>query len=227
MSPRVVKEADERRAELLDTARRLFAQRGYDNVPVQAITAEVGVAKGTFYHYFASKDELLDALIERQAQALIVEAQRCLADRRGDAAAKLRAVIATFEVWKMENWDVVEAMMRALYSDANIALRQRYLDYDFEVVRRILATVIAEGAAVGTFETFDPDGAAEAVMWLWRGMNRPIAMALLASRGAEGAEFAIAKLQISEAAIEHILGARPGSLAIYDYEMVRRALNGP
>jgi AcrR family transcriptional regulator len=227
MSPRVVKEADERRAELLDTAQRLFAQGGYDNVPVQAITAEVGVAKGTFYHYFASKDELLDALIERQAQALIVEAQRCLADCRGDAAAKLRAVIATFEVWKMENWDVVEAMMRALYLDANIALRQRYLDYDFEAVRRILATVIAEGAAAGTFETFDPDGAAEAVMWLWRGMNRPIAMALLASQGAEGAEFAIAKLQISEAAIEHILGARPGSLAIYDYEMVRRALTGP
>ena len=222
--PRVVKEADERRAELLDTAAALFAARGYDNVPVQAITEEVGVAKGTFYHYFASKDALLDALIERQTDLLIAEAERRLAECGGDAVVKLRVVIDTFAGWKMDNWAVVYAAMKTLYSDANNALRQRYLDWDQEPLRRMLAEVIAEGVADGLFETADPDGAAEAVVWLWRGMSQPLATTLLACGDAAGAEIAIAKLHISEHAVERILGASPGSLGIYDYETVRRAL---
>lgn len=224
MSPRVVKEAGERRAELLDMAMALFAQHGYDNVSVQAITEEVGVAKGTFYHYFASKDALLDALIERQSGLLVAEAEQRLAECGGDALAKLRVIIDTFSDWKVENWDVVYAVMKSLFSDANNALRQRYMDRDLDALQRMLAGVIAGGVAQGLFETADPDGAAEAVVWLWRGMSQPLATTLLACGDAAGAEIVIAKLHTSEYVIERILGARPGSLGIYDYETLRRAL---
>jgi AcrR family transcriptional regulator len=224
MAPRVVKEADERRAELLDTAMSLFAARGYGNVPVQTITEEVGVAKGTFYHYFSSKDELLDALIERQSDLLVAEAQRRLDGCGGGAVAMLRAVIDTFAGWKMENWDVVYAAMKTMYADANSALRQRYLDQDLDELRLMLAAVIAEGHEEGSFDVAEPGDAAEAVLWLWRGMSQPLAAALLACDGAEGAELAVAKLHTSETAIERILGARPGSLDLYDYGTVRAAL---
>jgi AcrR family transcriptional regulator len=224
MAPRVVKEADERRAELLDTAMSLFAARGYDNVPVQAITEEVGVAKGTFYHYFSSKDELLDAIIERQSDLLVAEAQHRLDGCGGGAVARLRAVIDTFAGWKMENWDVVYAAMKMMYADANSALRQRYLDQDLEELRQMMAEVIAEGAKEGSFDVAEPGEAAEAVLWLWRGMSQPLAAALLACDDAEGAELAVAKLHTSETAIERILGARPGSLGLYDYGTVRAAL---
>ena len=54
-----------RRTELLDAAERLFVARGVDEVTVADIAVEAGVSKGSFYVYFASRDELLRALNER------------------------------------------------------------------------------------------------------------------------------------------------------------------
>jgi AcrR family transcriptional regulator len=59
---RVIKPAETRRAELLAAATRLFEERGYDAVTVADITDSAGVAKGTFYLYFDSKEGLLDSL---------------------------------------------------------------------------------------------------------------------------------------------------------------------
>ena len=62
--PRIVKNPDERRRELLVTAMRLFAEEGYDNVSVRAVARAAGVAPGLAYHYFDSKQNMFDAAIE-------------------------------------------------------------------------------------------------------------------------------------------------------------------
>ena len=62
---RIVKEYDARHAEFLDVAQTLFFSKGYEQTSVQDIINTVGVAKGTFYHYFRSKVEVLDALVQR------------------------------------------------------------------------------------------------------------------------------------------------------------------
>ena len=60
---RGVKEAERRRNEILDAAQHLFYSKGYDEPSIQEIIDAVGIAKGTFYHHFESKQELLDHLI--------------------------------------------------------------------------------------------------------------------------------------------------------------------
>ncbi len=60
----VAKEYDERRTEILETATALFSEHGYDETSVNMIIEEIGIAKGTFYHYFRSKDELLEVIVE-------------------------------------------------------------------------------------------------------------------------------------------------------------------
>lgn len=65
---RVTKPAEERIEELLDAAERLFAERGIDATTVEDVTRAAGVAKGTFYLYFESKDHVLAALRERLAR---------------------------------------------------------------------------------------------------------------------------------------------------------------
>jgi AcrR family transcriptional regulator len=62
---RVTKRPEERVEELLDAAERLFAERGIDETTIEDITRAAGVAKGTFYLYFASKEHVLAALRER------------------------------------------------------------------------------------------------------------------------------------------------------------------
>lgn len=56
-----------RRSELADVALRLWAGQGFDQTPVEAIAREAGISKGTFYLYFASKDELLLEVLRRNS----------------------------------------------------------------------------------------------------------------------------------------------------------------
>ena len=64
---RISKDYDVRKQEFLDAAQKLFYEQGYDQTSVNTIIDAVGVSKGTFYHYFKSKEDLLDALAERVA----------------------------------------------------------------------------------------------------------------------------------------------------------------
>ena len=68
---RIVKDAAVRRTEILDTAQYLCYSKGYERTSVQDIIDEIGIAKGTFYHYFRSKQDLLDALVDRIADQTV------------------------------------------------------------------------------------------------------------------------------------------------------------
>jgi AcrR family transcriptional regulator len=61
---RVVKDPKERRKEIMDMAANLFLSKGYEETSINLIVNQLGVAKGTFYHYFQSKEEILEAILE-------------------------------------------------------------------------------------------------------------------------------------------------------------------
>ena len=68
---RIVKEATERKNEILDIAEKLFCTNGYDNTSTNDILAEIGIARGTLYYHFKSKEEILDAMIDRILEEII------------------------------------------------------------------------------------------------------------------------------------------------------------
>jgi len=83
------------RSRILDCALRLFASRGYDAVGVQEIVDAAGITKPTLYHYFGSKQGLLDALLEEyfgQLNASIREA----AVYSGDLSLTLAKIVTAF-----------------------------------------------------------------------------------------------------------------------------------
>ena len=67
----MVKTKEERRNEIIETAGKLFEEKGYEKTQVQDIVNEIGVAKGLFYYYFKSKDEVMEELADRYADAII------------------------------------------------------------------------------------------------------------------------------------------------------------
>ena len=73
---RIVMEADVRKNEILDAAGILFSEKGYDNTSVTDIMNAVGIAKGTLYHHFKSKEDIMDALIKRQTDAIFLGARK-------------------------------------------------------------------------------------------------------------------------------------------------------
>jgi AcrR family transcriptional regulator len=76
-----VKSADERRRELLAAARTVFARQGIARATVDEITTTAGVAKGTFYRYFASKEAIVLALREEVGAKLLAQ----VAERAGSS----------------------------------------------------------------------------------------------------------------------------------------------
>jgi AcrR family transcriptional regulator len=80
---RQAERADVTRRRLLSTARALFAERGYDATPVEEILARTGLSKGAFYHHFADKRQLLDAVyeeLEKELTAVLAGIGRDLPD---------------------------------------------------------------------------------------------------------------------------------------------------
>ena len=77
---RIVKEAAERRNEILDVAERLFCTKGYDQTSTNDILSEIGIARGTLYYHFSSKEDILDAMIDRILDEIVRRASRIALD---------------------------------------------------------------------------------------------------------------------------------------------------
>ena len=78
---RVVKEAEERRSEILDAAEKLFSEKGFDGTSTNDILDEVGIARGTLYYHFKAKEDILDAMIDRITGRLIQKAKKIAAKK--------------------------------------------------------------------------------------------------------------------------------------------------
>jgi AcrR family transcriptional regulator len=85
---------EQTRQLILETALRLFRERGYAETTMRAIAKEAGVAVGNAYYYFDSKENLIQEFYGRNQTALRVEAEQVLA-RETDFAARLKGVMHT------------------------------------------------------------------------------------------------------------------------------------
>lgn len=71
---RVTKDPEERREEIVKTARKLFVKKGYSETTVGDIVKAIGAAQGTFYYYFSSKEQVIDAIVDGYITEIIEKA---------------------------------------------------------------------------------------------------------------------------------------------------------
>lgn len=91
----MAKTKEERRNEIIETAGKLFEEKGYEQTQVQDIVNEIGVAKGLFYYYFKSKDEVMEELADRYADA-IIDAVNNLIDKDISTFDKISRIFQIF-----------------------------------------------------------------------------------------------------------------------------------
>ena len=91
----MAKTKEERRKEIIETAGKLFEEKGYEQTQVQDIVNEIGVAKGLFYYYFKSKDEVMEELADRYADA-IIDAVNKLIDKDISTFDKINRIFQIF-----------------------------------------------------------------------------------------------------------------------------------
>lgn len=138
---RITKEPDERRTEILDTAERLFYIKGYEKCTVNDILAKVGIAKGTFYYYFKSKEEVLDAIVKRYTDLVTERAEEALRSRDIGPEEKLMRTFMAMQMKDKVNGDMIED----IHKTENALLHQKVLGQFVTVISPILVKVVEEG----------------------------------------------------------------------------------
>lgn len=221
---RVVKEAEERRQELLETAGRLFYEVGYDQASVQAITDAVGVAKGTFYHYFESKEDLLRELTDAQADEIFRSIQTRLETVHEGALDELRSMFAHSIAFKTENRRLMMAFAGVFYRDENIVLRHALERSYMERLVPFFAHIIEQGNEEGVFHVEDPQETTEVIVSLmYQGLSERIGPMLTAiEEHPEHLGVILRKVAAVEMAMGRILGVKDGAFRVYDIEAVKR-----
>lgn len=142
---RIVKEHDDRRNEILDTAEKLFHTKGYDRCTVNDILTAIGIAKGTFYHYFKSKEEVLDSIVARYTEMIINRAKGILACSDISLEEKLMGM---FMAMKITN-PIDSEMLEDMHKVENVLLHQKMLNQIVMAMAPLLAMVVDEGVGKG------------------------------------------------------------------------------
>jgi TetR/AcrR family fatty acid metabolism transcriptional regulator len=151
--------AEEKRRVILDAAVRVFAHRGFHTSRVGDIANEAGVAHGLLYHYFSSKDEVLETIF-RENWSVLVERIRAVEDSGEPARDQLRHVAAILlRTWRHQP-DVVRVVVREIARSPEIQDRIGELVKPIDSIRRI----IEQGQESGEFRA-DLDPRLAAVMF--------------------------------------------------------------
>lgn len=220
---RIVKEYNERRTELLDTAQDLFYQKGYENTSVADIIHAVGIAKGTFYHYFKSKEDLLDQIVARQTEMIDQVADPIVSNTEMNAIEKFNALYASISQYKLANRDVMIMLIKVLYAHENVVLLDRMMKSREEKFGPVIAKVICQGIAEGVFNAGPAEHVAEMILQMGTQLGEDFARIIEEDEfSPEERERVIQKCMAYENAVARILGAEEGSIRMFNREVIDR-----
>ena len=149
---RVVKEAIERRNEILDAAEELFVTKGYDKTSTNDILDRVGIARGTLYYHFKSKEEILNAMIERINDSLLTKAKMIASDKSIPVIDRIVMAIASLNV----ETDIGHEIIDEVHKPQNALMHQKMQENLLSGIVPILSGLVSEGAAQGLFSVRYP-----------------------------------------------------------------------
>lgn len=162
------------RSHILDEAQRLVAARGFTGVGLNEILTSAGVPKGSFYHWFASKEAFGSDLLEHYFSNYLSELDGMLGDKRVPARQRLANY---WRFWRdnQESNDLegkcLAVKLGAEVSDISEDMRNVLKSGTSAIISR-LARAIKEGLADGSIvTTVDPDDLAETLYQLWLGAS--------------------------------------------------------
>ncbi|MGG4090910.1 TetR/AcrR family transcriptional regulator [Paenibacillus lautus] len=146
---RVVKKAEERRNEILDAADELFGQKGFDGTSTNDILEKVGIARGTLYHHFKSKEDIMDALIDRYSDGLLDAAQVIAADKTIPVVERIIRVVMAMNLSGGSSKEIMEH----IHKPQNALMHQKIQKVIINGLPPILTAIIREGIEQGMFST--------------------------------------------------------------------------
>jgi len=228
---RIVKEQEYavKRNAILDVAQRLVYTKGYEQMTIQDMLDDLQISKGAFYHYFDSKQAVLEALVERMGEEVVQLLLPIVHDPVFGALEKLRRFFPTLAQWKTVRRDFILALMHILYADENALFRQKARTLAVKRVTPLMTTVIRQGIQEGVLTTSYPDQVGEVILSLVLDLGDTIAWLLLSREPRRDDD--VRRVESTVAAytdaLERALGAPTGSLPLVDAQTLQEWFVSP
>lgn len=157
---RIVKDAEERKNEILDVAERLFCTKGFDNTSTNDILNEIGIARGTLYYHFKSKEDILDAMIERLTNQMVEKASVIALDESMPVLERLTRTMLSLNV---DN-ELGDMIMEQVHRPQNALMHQKLEERLLGRVNKLITKIAEDGIREGIMQTDYPAEAVEMIM---------------------------------------------------------------
>lgn len=154
---RITKKPEERKTELMDAAQLLFLKKGYEKTTVSDIVKQINVAQGTFYYYFKSKSEIIDAIVDRFISLVETELQTIFDNQDHDVVKRLNdAINKLFEITSNSH-----GILDYINQESAAILYERIVKV---TIVPLIAAIVDEGVKAGKFAVCYPLETIEAIL---------------------------------------------------------------
>lgn len=206
--------------KILDTFLALMLAKGYESVSIQDVLQALGISKGAFYHYFSSKQHMLQALIDRMITQAEPVMMPIVNDNSLNATDKISQIFIAAGHWKRQRNKEIMAFLEAWYADNNAVFRYRIRKAGAIRYQPMFARVIREGIDQGLFTVPDASQAALLLYTNVSDLSEAMSLAMLD----DDFESTAKRIHIENIvqpytlAITRMLGAPEGSIRLIDQE---------
>lgn len=150
---RISKTPEARRQELIEAAKALFVERGYERTTVGDIVKRVGVAQGLFYYYFRAKQDIFLAVVDQHIVRSIDEIAFLLKNLEISPLERIRNVLQMLS-GSMQEMEVLSPRSREGMAQELYAIMQNHV---CEVIEPVISALLKEGSEQGLLYAPYPD----------------------------------------------------------------------
>ncbi|TMD67109.1 MAG: TetR/AcrR family transcriptional regulator [Chloroflexi bacterium] len=228
--PRIVKEEEYagKRNAILDVAQRLVYTKGYEQMTIQDMLDDLQISKGAFYHYFDSKQAVLEALVERMGEEALHLLLPIVHDPLLPALEKLQRYLAIANRWKIGQKAFILALLHVWFTDDNAIMRQKLRAAAIREIAPLLAEIIRQGIQEGVMTVTYPDQLGEVLASLVQDAGETIGALILSfDPERDDMQHVERTVAVYTDAFERVLGVPPGSLTLVDDQRLKEWFVSP
>ncbi|NLK26356.1 MAG: TetR/AcrR family transcriptional regulator [Euryarchaeota archaeon] len=193
-----------RRLDFVLAAQSLFEEKGFENTSVDDIAARVGVAKGLFYYYFGSKEEMLEVIIERLMDEIDSSIAAAMEKKGLSAIERFSELISASTDVTSRSKVLLSYFQKERNQACHLAMEKRAMN----MIAPALEQIIRQGNEEGVFDAPHPISTAIALAVMLNGVRRSFPTDLTA-------EEVVHVAAVMQHLSERLLGARPGTITAY------------
>lgn len=199
----------------MDTALDLFVKKGYSKTTVQEIIDAMNASKGAFYHYFSSKEEIIDNLIDEDIHRYKNILSDLSRQKDRNAVGKFREMVTRLQAMRHENREKQLKLFHLMESKENVLFYQQLMERVKAFALPYYVKIIEQGIDEGLFHVRYPEYTAELILQSITYFRRKMALIFFSAEDKSKVMGQIHDIILFIDELMHtLLGVAPGTLNI-------------